>query len=532
LILPSLRTAEELLWENRKRQSRASLELCGESLAFWRTAARDDLIRAATRYTQTYRSVAFAERINPTAPIIMAGHQPTLFHPGVWFKNFAIDAIARRLSARSSKTHSLGQAVAINLIIDNDIASSSSIRIPTYDAFTGQIGRAAVAYDSAASGVAFEQNRIRDRATFNRFAAEVRSAISPLVSDPLVDRLWPHAIQAAGRCENVSCALAQARHALEGEIGLQTLELPLSVVCRSESFMAFAISVLCEAARFRTVYNRSADQYRKTNRIRSSAHPVPNLGIDGEWVETPFWIYSDDFPQRRGAWTRINNGQLEISDRNRHSISIALPIGRATPAQLQALCGSHFKLRPRALATTMYARVVLSDLFVHGIGGAKYDELGDQITKLFWGVEPPELMVVSATVWLPINRSINHSGALAANAPLPTTVVAIRNEIRRTHFAPETFCDRIALSPELCQNKLDLIANPPLPHAKKAWHDRLTAINAELSSDLEGYREMLRQHLPQVQQAATVAQILSNREYSFCLFPLEELTRTLSDLVK
>jgi len=532
LILPSLGTAEDLVLENRTRQSLASLELCGETLAFWRSAARDELLRTASRYTQAYRSIAFAEHIDPTAPIIMAGHQPTLFHPGVWFKNFAIDAIARRLSAGSSKTRSLGRAVAINLIIDNDIASSSSIRIPTYHAATGQIGRAAVAYDSAASGVAFEQNRIRDRATFNRFAAEVRATISPLVSDPLVDRLWPHAIQAAGRCENVSCALAQARHALEGEIGLQTLELPLSVVCRSEAYMAFAISILSDAARFRAIYNGAADQYRKINRIRSSAHPVPNLGIDGDWIETPFWIYSDDYPQRRGAWARVHNGQLEISDRHRHTVCIALPLGRATPGQLQSLCGSRFKLRPRALVTTMYARVVLSDLFVHGIGGAKYDELGDQITKLFWGIEPPELMVVSATVWLPINHAIEHAWAPSADDPLPTTVVAIRNEIRRTQFAPETFSDRVALSPELCQTKRQLIANPPLPHAKKAWHDQVTAINAELSAGLEGYREILRQHLPQVQHAATVAQILSNREYSFCLFPLTELTRTLSDLVK
>ena len=32
---------------------------------------------------------------------------------------------------------------------------------------------------------------------------------------------------------------------------------------------------------------------------------------------------------------------------------------------------------------------VLSDLFIHGIGGAKYDELTDEIIRRFFGIEPP-----------------------------------------------------------------------------------------------------------------------------------------------
>ena len=41
------------------------------------------------------------------------------------------------------------------------------------------------------------------------------------------------------------------------------------------------------------------------------------------------------------------------------------------------------RLRTRALTTTLFARYVLGDLFVHGIGGAKYDELGDDWRRTF-----------------------------------------------------------------------------------------------------------------------------------------------------
>jgi hypothetical protein len=49
----------------------------------------------------------------------MGGHQPDLFHPGVWLKNFAIDAYARRLGG-----------TAINLIVDTDYCRSTSVGVP------------------------------------------------------------------------------------------------------------------------------------------------------------------------------------------------------------------------------------------------------------------------------------------------------------------------------------------------------------------------------------------------------------------
>ena len=62
------------------------------------------------------------------------------------------------------------------------------------------------------------------------------------------------------------------------------------------------------------------------------------------------------------------------------------------------------KVRPRALITTMYARLVLSDLFIRGIGGAKYDELTDLIIRRFFGIEPPAYITATATFRLPIER--------------------------------------------------------------------------------------------------------------------------------
>jgi hypothetical protein len=518
LILPGLNRAAAQIAENRRRQREWRVELCGHDLAHWRQAARHAALRDAIRYTRAYRDVVLADEVDGSqqTAFVMAGHQPTLFHPGVWFKNFAIGAIQRRIAEAGGPARA---SVAINLVIDNDVATSSSIRVPLWDRQRGQLSRSTVAYDSAAGGVPFEQNRIRDRAVFDGFAESVQAVVSPLIPEPLVVQLWPHAIAAAQRCENVSCALAQARHVLEGQQGLQTLELPLSVLCRGESFAAFVLALISDPQRLRTIYNETADQYRSLHGIRSSAHPVPNLGVDGEWTEVPLWIYGDDAPQRRGAWVRRSGGTLEISDRQLYSVEIThCSTTAAAAAELADRCGPQFKLRPRALLTTMYTRLVLSDLFVHGIGGAKYDELGDEVTRRFFGIEPPELMVVSATCLLPVPK-----GIVPDDVP---SLAALRQQIRQTYFAPELFAGVVDLPAELRQAKHELILNRPDHGSRKQWHNELTRITAELSKCLESVRESLTEQMPAARQAESAAAILSNREHPFCLFPLQPLMQT------
>jgi len=62
--------------------------------------------------------------------------------------------------------------------------------------------------------------------------------------------------------------------------------------------------------------------------------------------------------------------------------------------QFAKLATGPIAIRPRALVTTMFCRMVLSDIFIHGIGGAKYDQLTDSIAGQFFGAAPPEFMTI------------------------------------------------------------------------------------------------------------------------------------------
>jgi hypothetical protein len=503
-VEPGFADVAKAIRENRQ------LAALQEPFASIRSRARQTLLADAIRYTSSYRDTSHRS-VSDSAPIIMAGHQPAIFHPGVWFKNFALSHLAKQTGA-----------IAINLVIDNDVCAGRSIRVPSIDPISGQASNVPVTYDRAGGGVPYEQTTIGDREMFDQFDRHVLKAVGSLVDDPCITPLWKHARAAIERCSVAGCALAQARHGLEGEIGLESLELPMGVVCRTTAFAEFVLSILSELPRFHRCYNDAANRYRLAHGIRSSAHPVPNLAEDGEWFEAPLWIYGDDSPQRKPVWARLSDDQLVISDRGERELKVDIRFPGLAAEQLAGLAAPNFKLRSRALLTTMYARLILSDLFLHGIGGGKYDQLGDLIIQSFFMVTPPTFMVISATVQLPGMEADNFEGQIEN----------LKRSIRNTEYQGERFADQVSLDPELLELKRALLAKIPPQGGRQAWQDQIQQINTTLSHQLADVRASLRSELASVQRKAASSTLLASREHPFCIYPLEYLTQTYRSLLK
>lgn len=516
LIDPPLSESGQRIAANRALAAAWDVEIGERPLAVLRQTAREELVQSATRYTSAYREASAVAEVG-TRAIVMAGHQPELFHPGVWFKNFALSSVAAEQDA-----------VAINLIVDNDLCGASSVLAPSLR--DGRLVRKAVPLDAPAQlSVPFEQRWIEDRAAFDSFDRRMAQTLRGVVDKPAVEQLWGHARRAADRCQNIGCSVAQARHALEGELGLQTLELPISVACRTLSFSAFVLSLIADLPRLHSCYNQSLIEYRQSHGIRSSAHPVPELAEEEGWFEAPLWIYGDDDPRRRSAWVRLHRDRLEISDREGRCVAISGPPESAAAAeQLFAAAGPRFKLRPRALVTTMYARLVLSDLFLHGIGGAKYDQLGDMIIQRFFGIQPPEYGVLSATVLLPpLPKSRWHPGGGGEEA-----IRRLQQQQRALRFSPERFADRVDLPASLVARKHSLLKSIPPLEAKAGWHCEIESINHELSRYLNQLHGEIAEQLQAAREAVRETQIAASREHSFPVYPLEWMVEQFERLLK
>ncbi|QDU59127.1 hypothetical protein [Aeoliella mucimassa] len=487
-----------------------SLSLADTTLGQLREAARRELLEAATRYTANY--LPGVPTIDPHAPLLLTGHQAELFHPGVWFKNFALS----RLAAEH-------QAVGIHLVIDTDAAHSSNVRVPTDSVAAPRIE--SVPFDAATSPMPVEEKRIVDRAMFESFGQRVADTLAPLVADPLVKQWWPTVVQAVERTNgNGHLAIAQARHQLEHAWGATTLELPMSQACELSVFAPFAAAMLVDSSRLWQAYNDALHAFRTAHRLRSDAQPMPDLAKEDDWLEMPFWVWSADDPVRRALFVRQLDGQLELTNRAGWNLTARCDMASQLSEQLAELGAAGIKLRTRALTTTLFARLVLGDVFLHGIGGAKYDEVADDLVHRLWGIVPPAYVALSATMHLPIEHRSVSSGDLQR----------VAHYLRDWQWHPENWLDSESDSvvEQALSHKRHWLALPKTEQNAAERHQAIHEANAALRQATDEVRQRLEREQAELEEQYRASQVLESREYSFCLFPADDLRERMTQLVQ
>ncbi|MCA9268895.1 MAG: hypothetical protein KDA41_10520, partial [Planctomycetales bacterium] len=186
LFDPAPADLRRVLEDNHRAQSQfQDLSLHGRRLGDLAQAARRQLVAAAHEYTARYLD-ALPPRDGATDRIYLTGHQPELFHPGVWLKNFVVDTLARR-----------DGGTAIHLLIDNDELRAASVAVPTVAADEPQT--ASVALDDFAGPCVWEERSIASPDLFNSFGRRATKAVAPLVPAPLIESMWrPNSAQHAG----------------------------------------------------------------------------------------------------------------------------------------------------------------------------------------------------------------------------------------------------------------------------------------------------------------------------------------------
>lgn len=526
LIDPPLAEASALLAANVAARSEARCDFGGIPWAELARQAREELLREAVSYTSSYRDISGAVRCGiggagapelgrRTPPVLLAGHQPQLFHAGVWLKNFALGLLARRHGA-----------VAINLLIDSDTMKSHLVRVPGGSVSRPQVGL--IPLDAPGPVLPYEQRRIFDQTTFAAFGRRAAEQIAPLIREPLVWSWWPTVLARAKEVDNLGAALAQARHQLEGSFGLDTLEVPQSRICRMRWFAWFSAWLLAQLPRLVAAYNQAVREYRRVYRIRSAAHPFPDLVVEGPWHEAPYWVWTEADPRRRRLFVCRKPGRLLLSDHQ--DLEVVVPLGEdlwPTAERLAELLSSGVRICSRALITTLFARLVLGDLFVHGIGGAKYDQVTDALIERFFGLRPPGCLIVSATLQLPVARPKVRVEELRA----------VARRLRELTWHPDKAavqaagigrCEQLA---ELIASKRRWIETPQTPeNARTRWLE-FRRINQALQPWVASERQRLLRQQAQLAEALEAEKVLACREYAFCLFPESTLREFIAGLL-
>jgi hypothetical protein len=502
---PPLDTVGAVLALNRQRLERSQPHF-GRAWSELRQEAR----RAAL-----VEARAYLERLGEPAPpvgsghLLMAGHQPDLFHPGVWVKNFALHGLAHK--------HGL---TALNLVVDNDTVKTTGLRLPVPPSQSHPWPHATtLSFDRWTGEAPYEERTIQDAALFADFADRAMAVLQGWGYSPLLPAFWEEVRRAAAHPSLLGDCFAIARRTFERRWGCHNLEVPVSALCRTEPFAWFACHLLRDLPRFHGVYNECVHAYRVAHGLRSRNHPVPDLVQDEEWFETPFWGWRSGQTRRGRLFARALSDRIEL--RAGADAWPPLPLGSTSQAPQTvrawlALETAGFKVRSRALTNTLYARLFLADLFIHGIGGGKYDELTDEILRRFYHIEPPVFLVLSATRLLPLPAAPVQQGDRRQLA----------RRLRDLEWNPQRHLDRAdsaALRSVIAEKQAWIERKPTDAAGRRRRYEALRALTARLRAPLHAQEQQLREELRHCDQQLEANAVVRRRDYSFCLYPEEML---------
>lgn len=517
LAEPPLGHWGDLLTRNQQPSLTAPSDLLGTPLADLRRQARRAALAAAQAYLRQ-RGEPVPELADRRAEtLLLAGHQPELFHPGVWVKNFALNGLARAHGA-----------IPVNLVIDTDAVKATALAVPGWESAAppprcdpAAVRRLTIPFDRWTNETPYEERPVLDAELFDSLPARAAPFMKGWGFTPLLARFWEEVLARLGRGELLGERLVGARRAFERHWGCHNLEVPMSRLCQTGPFLHFACHLLAHLPRFHADYNACVHAYRRANGIRSRFHPVPDLAAEGEWLEAPFWAWERGRPRRARLFARP--GPEGIALRIGAVAGPTLPLGKgdnpgAALARWQEWEQAGFKVRSRALTTTLYARLFLADLFIHGIGGGKYDEITDALVRRFYQTEPPGYAVLSATLLLP----------LPAYSAEPGQCKDAARALRDVRWNPQRHlpaADRTA--PEvrkLVEEKRTAMAARPADAAgRRRRFEELRALTARLRTSLADRATALREQVRRCEEEVRANAILRRRDYAFCLYPEEGL---------
>ena len=470
-----------------------------------RENARGALLETAVNATKRM-GIGTAEPAQ--APVIVTGHQPELYHAGVWVKDFLLQRMAEETGG-----------VGIDLVVDTDSFDWVGVMAPCLDPRVTRC-RQYIAVGRRDSCYACAPVPPSDH--LEAFCGST-SALLETLPAPAIARHFSRFCEALRTASPTSRSLAElvtvARRQYEGGL-TDYLELPVTEMASSEPYLRFAVDILLDAERFAGVYNAELAEYRTLNRIRTAAQPFPDLTTDGDAIEVPFWLLRPE--KRVPAFVRSVADGVELTGPD----GVVTPLPRDPGQAVAALAACGTLLAPKAVALTLFVRAFLADLFIHGIGGDRYDRVTDAVSERWWGVRLPPYVVASLTMYLP----------LGAEVVSDEDIAEIDRRLHRLAHNPDESLGEIEFdSPEeraaalaLAARKRDLVARISRPDAdRRALGISIRAVNDELAGLLEPVAEELRGRRSRLERQRSASEVLTDRTYPFCLWSPAEIADTV-----
>lgn len=488
LLEPDPGTLDALWRANQQRFDEYKFKVCGVPVGQYRRSVRNGLGLPADQ------------------SLIVHGHQPEFYHCGVWAKS----AVCRILTER-------WDAAGVQLIVDHDKIKSCSLDVP-YEQ-NGWVAVRSVDITADRRVELYEQAP----AWSPEHVQRVRHAVQEVNPEPARSALIGEFLDGLASAEaprDWVDQLAWAGERIDEKLGIGQRRLRASEM----DYGCFISELINNARRFAGAYNAALNDYRRAGGIRTRRHPVPDLEVTPERIELPLWIAGRQGHRERMHVAEVGSKRLIYagSEKLREYGASELTSCDRTQERMVELTAAH-RVRPRALALSLWMRLFLGDMFIHGIGGARYDQITDRIVREYFGVEPPEFCCVSATMWLDLPRYDVQS----------RDVQTLRRQLRDLEWNPQRYAvgngERQELT--LARSKFVEAAQRLKRESRREHGARLRTFREirECNERLRPYCETPvsehRKRFREMERQLRSNRVAESREYFYCLFKPEQLRR-------
>ena len=394
-------------------------EIVGESAV---AAVRRDVLEAADRYHAEMRACALRLGISlpdrarggdrTGASIVMAGHQPIVYHPGILEKTKRLRMLADDV-----------EGTALNIAIDTDEGDGGRILWPLVSGDDVVIKQKSV---SAGGGIYRDQRVVTQHESAMIFAEMIQDLRASGCSSAIAGAEEAARLYGVLAGEPIALANALVRMS-HGGAGYD--EVPLSLLIEARSIREFLDAIIRDGERFARLYNATLENYRGEHKIKNPANPFPNMEMSDEEIELPLW---------------------EIVGSARKAV-------RVHPGRIPNSANS---VAPRGSIVTLLLRGVCCELFVHGLGGGKYDHFVNAFAEAYWGAPLPSFVVASATKYLFPSQVARYIHAREVKARYKEMVSHTASFMGQGVFSPE---DEKAVAP-LLERRSELL--PRMQHVQ------------------------------------------------------------------
>jgi hypothetical protein len=498
---PAYEQWAELAHEGARIAASWDAVLCGVPVRELRALARSEALSSAGGFSER---LGVPVRVVAGKPglVVVTGHQPEFYHPGVWIKDFLL----QRLSDETG-------AAAIDLVVDSDGFGMLDVHSPCLKPEV-RVCRSYLAVGTTDG--CYACTPVPSAQEVEHFCEAGREHLSTL-SAPAIGHHFARFCEglrsALPEARNIAELVTFARRRFEVSAGTDYLELPVTVMARSSAFAAFVAHIALDARAFAGAYNAALAEYRERTGSRSTAQPFPDLVVEGDLVELPLWLIGD---RRRTVWARTGDRPALVVEGDE-----VCGLGDAAGAPGRVL-EAGLALAPKALALTLFTRLLVADLFIHGVGGGRYDQVTDDVFRRYFGIAPTPFVVASMTVYLPLGARV------VGTAEIEAATMAL-NRLRQN---PDQMLDEVefdtaeehARAVALAGEKRRLVADIARPDVdKKEIGARIRDVNAQLAALLSPWERELESDLDELRRMQQASEILTDRTYPFCFWSPEEI---------